>query len=364
MSPGGKYATRPAIAILMSIVTSYTSPEAADALKRQRRNSTIFSIIVSLLVLVVIGLIMAFILLPGFFIEAKSIIVYSSKTPEEKEVQKPETTTQVKRNPSAPSSSMAKVIASTTPSPTAIPVPEVAVPDLSMDFGTGDDFGEGWGSGGGGGGGGASFFGQKVSAEHIAYVIDFSSSMKSGGREPLMRKELGTSLDQITDGTNYALIFFAGPSWVAGSTVKGTTVTGEDGKKFMWKKGGGHNKWQHDGKKQPVDWLIATGRQLNASKKIVDETSLTGGTVWNNPLMMALDMKPLPQVIYFMTDGAANGSDIWAKEVGAEAKKLGVTINCVALMQPKAHDDMLAIAKTTGGQFTIVKDGGKREKVR
>ena len=100
------------------------------------------------------------------------------------------------------------------------------------------------------------------------------------------------------------------------------------------------------------------------TRRIVEETRLTGGTVWNNPLMMALEMNPPPQVIYFMTDGAARGSDIWAKEVGEEAKKLGVVINCVAMMQPKAHDDMLHIAKATGGQFTIVKDGGKREKVR
>ncbi|MEM9235331.1 MAG: prenyltransferase/squalene oxidase repeat-containing protein, partial [Verrucomicrobiota bacterium] len=54
----------------------------------------------------------------------------------------------------APSSSMAKVIAANTTSPTAVPVPEVDVPEPSTDFGDGDDFGDGWGSGGDGGGGG------------------------------------------------------------------------------------------------------------------------------------------------------------------------------------------------------------------
>lgn len=49
---------------------------------------------------------------------------------------------------------MAKVIAANTSSPTAVPVPEVDVPDPSTDFGNGDDFGDGWGSGGDGGGGG------------------------------------------------------------------------------------------------------------------------------------------------------------------------------------------------------------------
>ena len=45
--------------------------------------------------------------------------------------------------PRAPSSSWAKVIASTTPSPTAVPVPEVeAVPALTYGFS--DDIGQGW----------------------------------------------------------------------------------------------------------------------------------------------------------------------------------------------------------------------------
>ena len=93
-------------------------------------------------------------------------------------------------------------------------------------------------------------------------------------------------------------------------------------------------------------------------------TRLVWGTVWDNPLQMALDMEPTPQVIYFMTDGAAKGSDAWARTIGAKAKSRGITINCIAMMQPRAHDDMDDLAKRTGGQFTIVMKGGKRMKVR
>lgn len=50
--------------------------------------------------------------------------------------------------PAKPSSALAKVLASSTPSSTAIPVPEVEVPDPSTDFGITDDFGSGWGGGG------------------------------------------------------------------------------------------------------------------------------------------------------------------------------------------------------------------------
>lgn len=230
----------------MSIVSSYISPEAEAALKRQRRVSTVSSIFVSFLVVVLIGLIMAFILLPSFFIETASVVAYSTDSPKEEKIEKPETTTQVKRNPSAPSSSMAKVIASTTPTPTSIPVPEVNVPDPSVDFGNGDDFGEGWGdgNGSGGGGGGTTFFGQTSKAERIAYVIDYSASM-GGPRQELMRKELSDSLEKIPYSTEFQMIFFAGPAWVGGFEVKmgkgkkEVVVKGEKGHNFDWKCNGG-----------------------------------------------------------------------------------------------------------------------------
>ncbi len=130
------------------------SPEAEERLRAQRRNSTISSVFISLLVIVLLGLILAFILLPNFLIQSPTIVTYNAGAPDKDELEEKQINNQIKRKPSAPSSSMAKVIASTTPSPTAIPVPEVDVPDPSTDFGSGDDFGDGWGNGGDGGGGG------------------------------------------------------------------------------------------------------------------------------------------------------------------------------------------------------------------
>ena len=130
------------------------SPEAEEQLRAQKRNSTVSSIFISMLVIILLALIMAFIFLPSLFVESPTIVTYNSGAPDEEELEKKEINNQIKRQPSAPSSSMAKVIASTTPSPTAIPIPEVDVPNPSTDFGSGDDFGDGWGSGGDGGGGG------------------------------------------------------------------------------------------------------------------------------------------------------------------------------------------------------------------
>lgn len=53
--------------------------------------------------------------------------------------------------PSVPSSSQARVIAANEPSAKAIPVPEVEARGMWLDFGNGDDFGDGWGGGGGSG---------------------------------------------------------------------------------------------------------------------------------------------------------------------------------------------------------------------
>ncbi len=130
------------------------SPEALARLHAQRRNSTISSLVIAFLVIVLIGLIFGFVLLPNLIKETPTIVTYQASLTEDNKIEEKKMNNQVQRKPSAPSSSMAKVIASNTASPTAVPVPEVDVPEPSTDFGDGDDFGDGWGSGGDGGGGG------------------------------------------------------------------------------------------------------------------------------------------------------------------------------------------------------------------
>ncbi|NWK57264.1 hypothetical protein HW115_16700 [Verrucomicrobiaceae bacterium N1E253] len=130
------------------------SPEAQARLHAQQRNSTITSIIIAILVVLLIGIILLWILLPPIDNFTPEIVSYQAGTEENDNVKKREMTRAVERKPSAPSSSMAKVIAANTQSNTAIPVPEIDVPDPSTDFGDGDDFGDGWGDGDGQGGGG------------------------------------------------------------------------------------------------------------------------------------------------------------------------------------------------------------------
>ncbi len=129
------------------------SPEAQARLHAQQRNSTITSVIISILLVVLVGIVLLFILLDPIDNFTPEIVSYQAGTEDVDKVKKREMTRSVERKPSAPSSSMAKVIAAATVSNTAIPVPEIDVPDPSTDFGDGNDFGDGWGDGDGDGGG-------------------------------------------------------------------------------------------------------------------------------------------------------------------------------------------------------------------
>ena len=130
------------------------SEEAQARLNAQKRNSTISSIVISVMVIVLIFLVLGIFLLPNILKETPTIVTYSASLNEETEVQQQKVNKQIQRKPSAPTSSMTKVIAANTASPTAIPVPEVDVVTPNADFGDGEDFGGGWGDGEGTGAGG------------------------------------------------------------------------------------------------------------------------------------------------------------------------------------------------------------------
>jgi hypothetical protein len=294
------------------------------------------------------------------------MVTYNSGGENEEPITKPEMTNQVEKKPSSPASSMAKVIAANTPSATSIPVPDVTVVEPSLDFGDGNDFGDGWGSGSGngaGGGGGFSFFNQKIKAERVCYVIDYSGSM-GGKKILLLKEELKKSITALPDRVDYQLLFFAGPVWVAGDEVTGSKknfIVTSKGKEYEWiAPGGAHSYRPKDkDKRQQVEWLTSTESQRTKSLEAIQNTKLVYGTIWDHPLEMALEMNPKPDVIFFMTDGSAGGnSKEIAKEIGKKAKKEGVIVNTIALMLPKAKEAMGELAKSTGGIFTMVDKNG------
>ena len=133
------------------------SKEALAALAAQKRNSIISAIIISLLAFVLLLIILFYIFINPLFKETPEIITFNPGTQTEENIEKPEVTNLVERKPSAPSSSRAKVIASTSASPIAILVPDVVITEPQLDFGSGEDFGNGWGDGDGAGRGSDGF---------------------------------------------------------------------------------------------------------------------------------------------------------------------------------------------------------------
>jgi hypothetical protein len=129
------------------------SPEALERLHKQRRNSTISSIVIAFLSITLVALVLGVFLLPSLVKEVPTIVTYESNLDNDNELVEKKVQVSTNRKPSSPSSSMSKVIVSNTSSPTSVPVPDVDVTNPSLDFGDGDDFGSGWGDGDGTGGG-------------------------------------------------------------------------------------------------------------------------------------------------------------------------------------------------------------------
>lgn len=342
------------------------SQEAQQSLLRHKRVSTVSSFIISIMSIVLVALVLAFFLIPNLGKEEVQIVTYKSNTADEDEPVAEKVRTNVQRKPTAPSSSPVKAIVATTTSPTSIPTVDAVETVEALEFGAGDDFGAGWGDGAEfDSGGGASFFNQKVKASRIVYVIDYSRSMTRLGRNDLMREELTKSIKSISPGTQYQLIFFAGPWWVGGDKLKlvdkyANTIEGQNGKTYDWK--GGENNGREDMEKFVPDWLPMSEGNIKKSVKDIKDTPLALGTRWAGPLQMAMRMKPTPQLIFFMTDGlGGSGGDI--EDLSREAKRKGIIINTISLIEPAAEEAMYKLASKTGGVATLVDKRGKSKEI-
>jgi hypothetical protein len=125
------------------------SPEAVERLRAQSRNTTLSAIAISLLALVFIGVLLALWLLPIFTTGSEPTLdIVRTVRAEPITTQAPKVPMSQAR-PSAPSRTQAPVIAS-TPAQINIPTPDIPITLPSMNYGSGEDFGDG-GIGGGDG---------------------------------------------------------------------------------------------------------------------------------------------------------------------------------------------------------------------
>ena len=340
------------------------SEEAKIALEKQKKKSTAMSVLASV---TIVGGLAGALSLITYFIPEKSNdpfipppvvdTEFPDADPTSKTLKKPSSSPQ----PASSLSAIASVITVSTSTPLNIKNTDIATNTESDTFGDMGDIGEVFVLDGDG----VDFF-VPVQGKRIAYVIDYSASM-IGKRDEIMRDELTRSLETMPMGREYSLIFFAGPVWSAGDTVstrssknsrKATEIQYENtDTKVDLTKGNAVAKMRNSFEPH---WVSATSSNINKSIQQVKSSPLIWGTRWDLPLEFAINMSPKPDAIIFMTDGATDNAKKVAREYGEKAAAKGITINTVALLEPKAKEGMKILADKTGGTAISVLDGGNK----
>ena len=95
------------------------------------------SLFTTLLFMVLVGLILAIILMAVTPTEQPTLVAYTGVSEEPEKIKEPKVQTNVQRKPAALSIAATKMMVANTQAPTLIPVPEIVVKDVSMDFGLG-----------------------------------------------------------------------------------------------------------------------------------------------------------------------------------------------------------------------------------
>ncbi len=170
------------------------SPDAIARLQAQRRNSTISSIIISMLTIILIGLILGMFLLPLVPKEVPLLVTY--EIPEEVEpTPEPKPKRTIDSKPTPTSTSMTKVIATTAPTNVFIPVPEVEMEAPSLNFGDNIEFAQNWA-------GDNSFTSIPVSMKKRCSQSERMERLKEAGGNEKCEKAVVKALDFLQETQN------------------------------------------------------------------------------------------------------------------------------------------------------------------
>jgi hypothetical protein len=320
--------------------------QVALHLAAQKKKDTVQSFIVAGALIGLLIAILALIAIWPNFREVDIIVTYQAPVEKKEEIDRPKDMARgLKPKPASSSSSMARVIAATTPSDIAVPVPEIV--DPTRPFGMDDDFNAGFGSGDGDGdgGGGSSFFGTKRSGRRVAYIVDFSLSMESdcegGTRIQLLKKELINSINGLSENMRFKVIYFSHNAWTDETPGPNQVDKG----------------WNGLGEVPMVDWMPADKDMKAKAVAKVTATSAQGNTGWYSPMKMALSMSPPPDVIYLLSDGEARDSNLVLDDMES-LNPTGIPIDTIAFELPGSPAyELSEIAKKTGGSFVLYHEG-------
>ena len=75
---------------------------------------------------------------------------------------------------------------------------------------------------------------------------------------------------------------------------------------------------------------------------------------------MALNLKPSPDVVYFLTDGVVgNGKQAVDEIIKVNKRGPKAKIFTISMMQPRAEDLLKELADRSGGDFSVVMEDGE-----
>lgn len=208
-----------------------------------------------------------------------------------------------------------------------------------------------------------SFMGNASQARRVVFAVDASKSMNSKGKGKkkntiskfdLMKQELDDSIRKLPEGTQYQILFFSAFAW-----PHDEIDAGDDKKE--WK----DYKWTirpgDDNPKTPdFKYRDGTKDNIKESRELIKDLEMTLGTNWGPPVLMALGIRPKPDVVFFMTDGTTGNPKVWIEMINSANRKGGkrATIHTTAMMEPDAAEDLNDLAEKNNGTFTIINADG------
>ncbi len=380
--------TRPAAAssgpsiLALSHLGSEVESRRLVRMTRERISALIVAIVAHLALLLVVGLVVV------IHQRASPPQIVALAAPVESDtLQNVSVRKQVRQSPVEPASAQMNVVGANAFSQIALPPVDVTNPTFDSvgvlgGIGTDMSFAVGKGSGT------VSFFGARTKSKRVVFVVDFSTSMNMQGRAALTKNELIRSIETLPEGVEYQIICFGGPSWYAGQEVDYTSPRIENGyfanivrdgnTRHVWYVGWDENNrfkeassstgtmfyhYENGRGLLPVGrYLKATPENLSLTIQQIKKTQLVHGTDWRWPIKMAINMKP--DTIYFMTDGelsvdkTTSASAVIEDLLSYNKTRARARIHTVCMKELRARKELEAIAKGTGGTFTLVLPNG------
>lgn len=186
----------------------------------------------------------------------------------------------------------------------------VGAGDVSQTAGIGE---------GGSGSGSASFFGVEATGSRFVYIVDVSGSMAVGGKMEALQRELVKSVEGLLQAADFQIITYS------------------DGASPLEGRG---------------SWLDADERGKRFARRAIAKLASGGSTNPGPAFELAFDMRPLPEAIYFMTDGEFH--EEVAGQIAMLNSEYRVPVHCIAFVSRGSEPLMRRIASQSGGTYTFV----------